>query len=261
MNDRERPIGVFDSGVGGVSVLRKLRLAAPMENIIYFGDSANAPYGEKSSEQVRELTFSGVEKLLSLGAKAILVACNTATGAAVRLLREKYPSLPIVGIEPAIKPAVLYGENELGKTDGSSRVLVMATPVTISQAKFAHLSEEFKDRAEIIPLPCPHLAELIEQGDPDSPEIKEYLSQLLSPYSDVDSVVLGCTHYPFVGRQIAAVLPNAKLFDGGEGTAREALRRTSASGLNNVSGKRGEVTFISSKDEETALLYRKFFEM
>lgn len=261
MNDRERPIGVFDSGVGGISVLRKLRLAAPMENIIYFGDSANAPYGEKSADQVRELTFLGVEKLLSLGAKAILVACNTATGAAVRLLREKYPALPIVGIEPAIKPAVLYGETELGKTDGSSKILVMATPVTISQAKFAHLSEEFKDRAEIIPLPCPHLAELIEQGDPDSPQIKEYLSQLLSPYSEVDSVVLGCTHYPFVSRQIAAVLPKAKLFDGGEGTAKEALRRTTVAGLNNVSGGRGEVTFISSKDDETALLYRKFFEM
>lgn len=261
MIDNERPIGVFDSGIGGVSVLRELHAIAPSENIIYYGDSLHAPYGEKSTEEVRELTFAAVEKLLGIGAKAIVVACNTATGAAVRLLREAYPSLPIVGIEPAIKPAVLFGESELGKKDGSSRILVMATPVTISQAKFAHLMEEYSGRAKIIPLACPHLAELIEKGDPDSKEIAEYLKNLLEDYIDVDSVVLGCTHYPFIRKHIEAYLPMAKIFDGGLGTAREAIRRTAAAGLANTQNKIGRITFMSSKEGETLELYRKFFEM
>lgn len=261
MTDNERPIGVFDSGIGGVSVLRKLHAVAPEENVIYYGDSLNAPYGERTADEVRALTFAAVERLLALGAKAIVVACNTATGAAVRLLRETYPALPIVGIEPAIKPAVLYGENELGKKDGSSGVLVMATPVTISQSKFAHLTEEYGHRANIIPLPCPHLAELIEKGDPDSAEIDEYLRALLAPYSDVDSVVLGCTHYPFVKRRIETILPYSAVFDGGYGTAKEALRRIEAAGLACKSGKKGSITFMSSKDDGTAELYRRFFEM
>ncbi len=261
MIDREKPIGVFDSGVGGVSVLRELAKIAPNENIIYYGDSANAPYGDKSTDGVRELAFSAFHKLLSMGAKAIVVACNTATGAAVRLLREQYPHIPIVGIEPAIKPAVIYGETVLGKTDGSSQVLVMATPVTISQSKFAFLTEEYEKRAKIIPLPCPRLAELIEAGDPYSSEIKNYLSELLAPFGDVDSVVLGCTHYPFSASLISEALPGVKIFDGGMGTAKEALRRIEAAGLKNENNTEGRISFISSKDEMSAELYKKFFYM
>ncbi len=261
MMDREKPIGVFDSGVGGVSVLRELRRIAPNENIIYYGDSANAPYGDKSADEVRELAFAAFNKLIGMGAKAIVVACNTATGAAVRLLREKHPDIPIVGIEPAIKPAVIYGETVLGKKDGSSKVLVMATPVTISQAKFAHLTEEYEKKAKIIPLPCPRLAELIEAGDPCSIEIRNYLSELLAPYKEVDSVVLGCTHYPFSASLISKELPNAKIFDGGLGTAKEALRRIEAAGLKNENYTEGSISFISSNDETSAELYRKFFYM
>ena len=261
MIDREKPIGVFDSGVGGVSVLRELRKIAPNENIIYYGDSANAPYGDKSADEVRELAFAAFNKLLEMGAKAVVVACNTATGAAVRLLREKHPDIPIVGIEPAIKPAVIYGETVLGKNDGSSKVLVMATPVTISQSKFAHLTEEYESRAKIIPLPCPRLAELIESGDPLSDEVKAYLSELLAPYKDVDSVVLGCTHYPFSASLIGEILENAKIFDGGLGTAKEALRRIEAAGLKNENNTEGSISFISSKDETSAKLYKKFFYM
>ena len=261
MTDNKRPIGVFDSGIGGISVLRELVKIAPNENIIYFGDSKNAPYGNKSVEEVRELTFSTVKKLLNLGAKALVVACNTATGAAVRLLRQTYPDLPIVGIEPAIKPAVIYGEESLSKQDGSSKVLVMATPVTISQAKFSHLTEEYANRANIIPLPCPQLAELIEKGDPLSKEICDYLSELLAPHSDVDSVVLGCTHYPFVKDRIQALLPCARIFDGGPGTAREAIRRIKKSGLSNNQNEKGKITFMSSSPDESLELYRKFFEM
>ncbi len=261
MKDNERPIGVFDSGVGGVSVLRELASAAPGENIIYYGDSKNAPYGEKTSEEVRALAFDAAEKLLMMGAKALVVACNTATGAAVRAMREKYSSLPIVGIEPAIKPAVLYGENELGKTDGSSMILVMATPVTISQNKFSSLLSDYRGRAEIIPLPCPGLAELIETGNTDSGEINEYLLNLLTPYKNADSVVLGCTHYPFVRAAIERSLRGARIFDGGLGTAKEAIRRIEEKGLKNESGTNGKIEFLSSKGADTAELYRKFFEM
>lgn len=258
MSKNKNPIAVFDSGIGGISVLRELVKIMPNENYIYYGDSINAPYGEKTLLEVRALTFSCVELLLSMGCKALVVACNTATSAAVRLLREKYPSLPIVGIEPAIKPAVLYGEQVLGKTDGSSSVLVMATPITLTQEKFSILTEEYSSRANIKPLPCPGLAELIEAGTPDSSEIKEYLRKRLMPERNVDSVVLGCTHYPFISKHIKELLPESAIFDGGEGTAREAKRRIYAAGLAADEDNKGSVKFISSKSEETLELYHKF---
>lgn len=263
MKTNDRPVAVIDSGIGGISVLREFARVMPHENIIYYGDSLNAPYGEKTVAEVRELTFAAVEKLLALDCKALIVACNTATSAAVRSLRALYPSLPIVGIEPAIKPAVIYGEQVLGKTDGSSRVLIMATPVTLSQDKFARLTAEYAERADILPLPCPHLAELIESGELESPELADYLEGLLAPYVGVDSVVLGCTHYPFVRGLIERYLPNTAVFDGGEGTAREAARRIRAAGLERCppTGELGRISFISSKGDDAERLYRRFFEM
>lgn len=259
MKDNERPIAVFDSGVGGISVLRELQALMPNEKIIYYGDSVNAPYGERSLSEVRSLTLSAVEFLIEQGAKALVVACNTATSAAVRILRGMYPSLPIVGIEPAIKPAVIYGEEQLGKRDGSSTVLVMATPVTISQEKFAHLTEEYCKRAIITPLKCPGLAELIERGTPNSEEIKNYLADILAPYKNYDSVVLGCTHYPFIAHHIRSILPSTVIFDGGYGTAKEAMRRITEAGLLS-DAERGEVIFISSKKGEEEI-FKKFFEL
>ncbi len=259
MKDNERPIAVFDSGVGGISVLRELQALMPNEKIIYYGDSVNAPYGEKSLLEVRELTLSAVELLIEKGAKALVVACNTATSAAVRILRGMYPRLPIVGIEPAIKPAVIYGEEKLRKRDGSTTVLVMATPVTISQEKFAHLTDEYKERAIITPLKCPGLAELIEKGSPNSEEIRRYLSDILSPYRSYDSVVLGCTHYPFIAHHIKSILPSTAIFDGGYGTAKEAMRRISEAGLLS-DAERGEVIFMSSKKGEEEV-FKKFFEL
>lgn len=261
MADRNGPIAVIDSGVGGVSVLLELAKQMPNENFIFFGDSANAPYGEKSADEVRRLTFNIAERLFAKGAKALVVACNTATAAAVRRLRETYPDVPIVGIEPAIKPAVLYGEQVLGKTDGSSAVLVMATPTTLEQEKFGRLVGEYEGRAQIIPLPCHELARLIEKGDLDSPELVEYVSELLAPYHDVDSAVLGCTHYPFVRHLIEKNLPSAAVFDGAEGTAREARRRIEAAGLARECTEQGRIEFLSSKSDETADMYRKFLEI
>ena len=139
---RENPIAVFDSGVGGISVLRELVKVMPNENFIFFGDSKNAPYGTKSLEEVRSLTCTHAEELFDAGAKGLVVACNTATSAAVRVLREKYPEIPIVGIEPAVKPAVLCKEHP--------RVLVMATPMTIREEKFRKLMpEKIPDRAVV----------------------------------------------------------------------------------------------------------------
>lgn len=238
---KEQPIAVFDSGVGGVSVLRELIKIMPSEDYIYMGDSKNAPYGTRPKEEVRKLTIACAENLFSQGAKGLVVACNTATSAAVRVLRETYPQIPIVGIEPAVKPAVLCMEYP--------RVLVLATPMTIREEKFHHLMERYENEAEIIPLPCPGLMDFIERGDLDGEDLHSYLKDLLYSYSDnqVDAAVLGCTHYPFVKRQIQRVLGDrVKIFDGGEGTAREMRRRLGEKGLLQSSDRHGVIKFENS---------------
>lgn len=254
---KEQPIGVFDSGVGGVSVLRELIKIMPDEDYIYMGDSKNAPYGTKSKDDVRKLTISCAENLFSQGAKGLVVACNTATSAAVRVLREMYPQIPIVGIEPAVKPAVLFMEYP--------KVLVMATPMTIREEKFHHLMERYENEAEIIPLPCPGLMDFIERGDLDGADLYSYLQDLLYSYSDnqVDAAVLGCTHYPFVRKQIQKVLGDqVRIFDGGEGTAREMRRRLGEKGLLRNSDRHGFITFENSlTDAGRVELCQKLLEL
>ena len=254
MNDkRKQPIGVFDSGVGGISVLQELLKIMPAENYIYLGDSKNAPYGTKPLETVRQLTFANVRTLLDQGAKGLVVACNTATSAAVRLMRGMYPDLPIVGIEPAVKPAALQKEHP--------RVLVMATPMTVGQEKFKKLMARYEDKAEIYPLPCPGLMEFIEAGDLESDRLHDFLQELLTPYleSGLDSVVLGCTHYPFARKMIQSIVGDTvTIFDGGEGTAREMKRRLAAVDLLNPSKENGWVRFENSvaTEAERALCER-----
>lgn len=241
----ENPIGVFDSGVGGISVLRELVKIMPNENYLYFGDSINAPYGTKEVSVIRELTIKNIEKLLDMGAKSIVVACNTATSAAVRVLRQMYPEIPLVGIEPAIKPAVEYKEK--------SRVVVMATPMTLKQEKFQNLMKKYENQAEIVPLPCPGLMEFVERGDLEGEDLYNYLSILFGSLNSkkIDSVVLGCTHYPFAKKAIEAVVgKDVQIFDGGEGTAREMRRRMQCASLINPSKEKGTVKFINSKDTE-----------
>lgn len=248
-----QPIGVFDSGVGGISVLRELIRVMPNENYIYLGDSKNAPYGTKPLETVRKLTFRNVRTLLDQGAKGLVVACNTATSAAVRLMRSTYPQLPIVGIEPALKPAALQKEHP--------KVLVMATPMTVRQEKFRQLMARYENKADIYPLPCPGLMEFIEAGDLESERLHDFLQELLAPYLDkkMDSVVLGCTHYPFARKMIRRVMGDmVTIFDGGEGTAREMRRRLAVAGLLNPSEEPGWVKFENSvaTPEELALCQR-----
>lgn len=241
----EMPIAVFDSGVGGVSVLRALLEEMPNENYWYFGDSANAPYGTKKLEEVRRLAVFHVDRFVKEGAKAVVVACNTATSAAVRFLRQKYPDVPIIGIEPAVKPAVLSKRHP--------NVVVMATPMTIREEKFHSLTGRYMDMAHIIPLPCPGLMEYIEHGDMQGAELEQFLERLFEPFEKqkLDAVVLGCTHYPFVSRALKKVLgENVLLFEGGPGTAREAKRRLKEAGLLSARQEKGSVLFDNSEQSE-----------
>lgn len=240
------PIGVFDSGVGGISVLRELVALMPNENYIFFGDSANAPYGTKSLGQVVELVRNDAKHLYGQGVKALVVACNTATSAGIQMLRDQYTDIPVIGIEPALKPAVLSGEHPT--------VLVMATPMTLREEKFHRLMQRFETEAEIVPLPCPGLMEFVERGELESEALEQYLQNLFAPYEKVDAVVLGCTHYPFVRGMIQKVLgEGAVLFDGGAGTARETRRQLEERQLLNPSEEKGKVVFENSAKEESLL--------
>ena len=246
MPRKEDYIAVFDSGVGGISVLRQLLKQMPGEKYLYFGDSANAPYGTRSTEEIRSLVLDVTRQLLEKGIKALVVACNTATSAAIDLLRVTYPDLIIVGIEPAIK---LAAKQFPGGTIG-----VMATPVTLREEKFNHLMHTLDDQCTILKLPAPGLPELIEAGKGNDPEADTLLCPILSPWKDkLDAVVLGCTHYPFASQSIHRILGNhVVLLDGGEGTARETMRRLTQAGL--LLEGQGEIRWESSlPGEEFAL--------
>ena len=226
MHSKEEYIAVFDSGVGGLSVLRELIKQMPGENYLYFGDSANAPYGKRSTEEVKQLTMAAAESLLERGSKALVIACNTATAAAINALRATYPDTIIIGIEPALKVAA-------DRFPGGS-IGVMATPVTLREEKFNLQLERFPG-VTVSTIPVPDLVELVEQGHTDDEAVEALLRPVLSPYAGkLDAVVLGCTHYPFAAKTISKLLgENTVVLDGGEGTARETRRRLAAAGLLN----------------------------
>ena len=233
-------IAVFDSGLGGISVLRHLVRVLPQERYLYFGDSANAPYGTKSKEEVKKLTFAAAEMLRSRGIKALVVACNTATSAAIADLRMAYPDIIVIGIEPALK---LAADTFPGGTLG-----VMATPMTLREEKFALLLERFDKTCDIYKLPAPGLVELIEGGKADSPETEALLRNLFDPLPKLDALVLGCTHYPFAAKAISRVLGDTVLLDGGDGTARETKRRLAEAGL--LRTGEGEIIIENSKGDD-----------
>jgi len=222
MHDQKEYIAVFDSGLGGISVLKELVKLMPRERYLYFGDSANAPYGDRTTEEVRALTLSAAEQLLGRGVKALVVACNTATAAAIGTLREIYPETIIIGIEPAVKVAADRCGSQVG---------VMATAVTLREEKLNALMEKFPD-SHFHPI-CPQkLVPLIESNATDR-EIEDYLRPILEPYAGkLDAVVLGCTHYPFAAGVIGKILgSHTQILDGGAGTARETRRRLAEQGL------------------------------
>lgn len=224
--DHTSPIAVFDSGVGGVSVLRELMRLMPRERYYYFGDSANAPYGLKTTEEVCALTLAAAEMLLvEKDAKALVVACNTATAAAIAELRRIYPDKIIIGIEPALKLAC---DRHPGGTVG-----IMATEVTLREKKLAALMERFSRDCTVLRLHSPGIVELVEAGKAESPEALALMEAELGRYrGKLDALVLGCTHYPFMKKAMKAVLgEQVDILDGGEGTARETRRRLAEAGL------------------------------
>ena len=203
-------IAVFDSGVGGISVLRQLLKVLPQERYLYFGDSVNAPYGTRPETEVRQLTLAAVEKLRPRGIKAFVIACNTATSAAYEAVKEAYPDLAVIGIEPALAQAA--------KAFPGGHVGVMATPGTLKGSRFLGNKEKFDPVCRVTPLPAPGLMELVEAEKFDSPQADALLDALLP--QDLDALVLGCTHYPFTEPSIRRVRGGAlALFDGAVITA------------------------------------------
>ena len=245
-----RPIGVFDSGVGGVSVLRDLVRLLPRERFIYYGDNKNAPYGTRSEEEIRALSLDVANWLLSRDVKAMLVACNTATSAAIQTLRERL-SIPVVGMEPALKPAY--------ELHADGKILVLATPATLRQAKFHRLYERYREHA--VALPCPELVEFVESGRCEGDEIDAYLARR---FADVQgeklaAAVLGCTHFSFLKKALGRALPGVPLLDGNEGSARRLEYLLRENGTLREDGE-GSVEFFTSGDEDVFLpLMRRLF--
>ena len=249
MSDIDRiklPIGFMDSGLGGLSVLAEAVKEMPGEDFLYFGDSANAPYGVRPGEEIKALTYRVVDMLLERGIKGLAVACNTATSAAVRSLREDHPDLPIVGIEPAIKPAV--------EKNKGGRIIVLATPMTIRQEKYHRLVERYRGGTDLVSVPCPGLMEFVEEGDPDSPELLGYFKEHLSPclIPGTETIVLGCTHYPFIKGQLERFLREetkdpVEIIDGSLGTAKELKRRLGEKGLLKTGPEKGRITIENSE--------------
>ena len=246
MNLKQDYIAVFDSGVGGISVLRHLVRHLPGERFLYYGDSANAPYGSRTTEEVRQLTLAAAEKLTTeYPIKALVIACNTATAAAVIQVREKYPNLIVIGIEPALKVAA---DNFPG-----GRIGVMATEVTLREEKFDILLHRFDEECTITKIPAPGLVQLIEAGKVDTEETEDLLRQILGDHiGKLDALVLGCTHYPFAARAISRVLgKQTVLLEGGDGTARETRRRLAEADL--LEEGEGEIRILNSAQDETMI--------
>ena len=248
-------IGVFDSGAGGISVLKRLVQLMPHERFVFYGDSANAPYGDKPPEWILRRSRLIVEGMLAQGAKAIVIACNTATSVAAATLRAEHPEVPIIGIEPALKPAA-----EAARHD---RILVMATEITIKLDKFHQLARQYGSHSQIVTVPCKGLADLVETGRLDGREMRDLLEGYLLPHrGQVDGIVLGCTHYPFVARQIRAIMGDVPLYDGGPGTARQTRRLLEQRGQLAPASQEGGVEFRSSNATDAQIeLYRRFYRM
>ncbi|WP_263145110.1 glutamate racemase [Pseudomonas sp. RIT-PI-AD] len=211
----EAPIGVFDSGVGGLSVLAEIRRALPRESLFYVGDCGHIPYGEKSPEFIRARCRRVAEFLRERGAKALVLACNTATMAAVADLRARYPDWPIVGMEPAVKPAAAATR--------SGVVGVLATTGTLQSARFAALLDRFAHDVRVVTQPCPGLVEQVERGDLDGPVTRALLDGYVRPLlaEGCDTLILGCTHYPFLKPLLRALIPaDISLVDTGAAVAR-----------------------------------------
>lgn len=236
-----RPIGIFDSGVGGLSVLRSLRQLLPGEPVLYLADQAHVPYGPRPLEQVRLFSAQITRYLLGQGARLIVVACNTASAAALQHLRKVFPDIPFVGMEPAVKPAA--------EQTHTGVVGVLATPATFQGALYASVVERFANGVTLLQSTCPGLVEQIEAGDLDGPRTRAILEGALSPMltQGIDTVVLGCTHYPFVIPLIEQIVgPRVRVIDPAPAVARQAARLLNEHGLRGAEGSPAALRFLTT---------------
>ncbi|PHN04245.1 glutamate racemase [Flavilitoribacter nigricans] len=237
----DQAIGVFDSGIGGLTVANAILERLPQESILYFADTAHIPYGQKSLSSIRQYSLDITEQLLQLQCKAIVVACNTASGAALSYLRDCFPDVIIVGMEPAVKPAA--------EATHSGVVGILATAGTFKSERYAQLMERYTAGIRVLQNPCVGLVELIEAGETESPATEALLRSILDPMleSGADTFVLGCTHYPFVRPLISRLLPEtAVIIDPAPAVARQLDRRLSDAGLKNQSLDPPEYRFHAS---------------
>ncbi len=236
----KRPLGLFDSGVGGLSVMKEVRRLLPSENLFYFADSAFCPYGNKPFEVIRARAFAIVDFLLSMNAKLIIIASNTTSIAALDAVREQY-EVPVVGVEPAIKPAVAATR--------SGKIGVLATEVTLAGSRFNSLVERFGDKVEVYNQPCAGLVEMVESGAWNKPQAQELLARCIRPLlaKGVDTIILGCTHYPFlrslIEKQAGA---GVEVIDTGGAVARQVVRVIGKNGLATCETAPGQEYFFTS---------------
>lgn len=250
MSLKEAPIGIFDSGIGGTSIWREIHQLLPNENTIYLADSKNAPYGEKSKEEIIALSKKNTELLLSFGCKIIVVACNTATTNAIKILRETY-NVPFIGIEPAIKPAALHSKTQT--------IGILATKGTLSSELF-HETASKLNKIKIVEQIGHGLVEQIENGEINSLQTKKLLQKYLQPMIEnhVDYIVLGCTHYPYLTNEIRKIIPNTiKIIDSGEAVAKQTKNILQTNNLLNSTNKKGFQHFYTNKNIETLKYFVK----
>lgn len=258
MGDYSKPIGVFDSGLGGISVLKELVALMPNEDFIYFGDSFYAPYGVKSKEEITKRCIEICDYLIEEDVKAIVIACNTATSAAVNILRDLYKEIPIIGMEPALKVAAENVED--------NNIVVMATPLTLNEKKFNNLMKKYSDKNNIIKMPCPELVKIVENDMLDDVELIN--KQINEYYKDIDlksldSIVLGCTHFVFFREHLEKLVDNkTNIIDGNNGTARHLKNILQSNNSLNKTDKKGDVMFFNSYHKDKYIeMSKKLFKL
>lgn len=258
MSDNNSPIGFFDSGVGGISVLKAAFNLMPFENYIYYGDNANAPYGERSESEIKALSLAAGRFLFEKGVKAIVIACNTATSAAVNQMREEF-NIPVISMEPAVRPAL--AEVKEGK------ILVLATPATVTQERYKKLLERLEAGNSVLSVGCSGLVELIEAGRTGQSDIDAYLDKKLSNIKDIHigAIVIGCTHYSFVSKEIKSYIDrtfntDCRVFDGKEGTVYHLRHVLEDNNMLRGNSESGIVQFFTSGGEEFLINFKELFD-
>lgn len=249
------PIGVMDSGVGGLSVLQHLTRQLPHEHFTYFADSAHAPYGNKTAIEIEQRCFTIADTLIAKGAKALVVACNTATAAAIGAMRQHY-ALPIIGMEPAVKPAAAASKNGI--------IGVLATTGTLQSAQFAALLEHYGQGVQVVTQACVGLVECIEQGQLNTPQTLALLQQYCEPLmaAGADTIVLGCTHYPFVKKHIQEIVgAEVTLIDTGAAVAKRLHQVLEQKQILNPATEAGDFVFLTSGTEETQRVMKQLWSL